>query len=63
MNNVPDTAMASLNVCNSGSGSLPAVGAGAITILGVWLCDDGEPHTIIRGLGELLKYYQYITWY
>lgn len=53
--------MASLNVCNSGSGSLPPVGADAITILGVWLCDDGEPHTIIRGLGELLLPTYYIT--
>lgn len=46
--------MASLNVCKSGSGSLPGVGVGATTILGVGLCDGGEPQTIIRGLGELL---------
>jgi len=32
---IPDNAMASLNVCNSGSGSLSADGVGAITILGV----------------------------
>lgn len=46
--------MASLNVCNSGSGSLSVVGVGATTILGVGLCDGGEPQTIMRGLGELL---------
>lgn len=29
-------------------------GAGETTMLGAGLWDGGEPHTIIRGLGELL---------
>lgn len=51
----PDRAMASLNVCNSGSGSLPGGGVDDTTILAAGLCDGGEPHTIIRGFGELLQ--------
>lgn len=47
--------MASRNVCNSGSGSLPGGGVEETTILAVGLCEGGEPHTIIRGFGELLQ--------
>lgn len=54
---LPDNAIASLNVCNSGSGSLPGSGVGATTIFGAELSDEGELHTIILGLGELLQIY------
>lgn len=53
---LPDNEIASLNVCNSGSGSLPG-GVGATTIFGDELSDEGELHTIILGLGELLQIY------
>lgn len=64
MDDIPDNAMASLNVCRSGSGSLSGVGVGATTILAVGLCSGGELHTI-RGLGELLYGYirlDHIKW-